>query len=146
MSAVGRFIWSEGKKDFALYLIEEIRYIHQVSQEYPLLGDILRCYGDPEYFTLEEAPMGIEARGIGVRLELWYPDRGLKFQGETWGSNEIRRYNAESPIIGLIMVRPPDTIEEMIRNGQEGADEYVKERMALLQEWPDEFTELVLEK
>ena len=141
---IGWFYWSENEKHFVLSLMQSYRLIEQSSEQYPTLGQILRCFGEPEYFSLTRTPIGGEA--IGVRLELWYPDRGIRFRSETWGLTEIRRYDAESVMRGDVVIMPAGTAEEMLRNWGAGSEEYVQEQLALLQKWPDNFTELVLEK
>lgn len=89
--------------------------------------------------------MGVEICGIGTRLELWYPERGFRFRSDFCGQ-KMHRYDAKSPITGLLIVVPPGSIEEMIENWEGGGGDYIKEKLKLLKKWPENFTEVVLEK
>jgi hypothetical protein len=40
---------------------------------------------------------------------------------------------------------PPGTSEEILRSDIPRTEEYIQELLALLQEWPEDFTELVVE-
>ena len=144
LGAIGQFSWSEGAKGFTLFLSESSRLIQQTSEQYPTLGHILRCYGDPAYYTLEEdVPVGGSV--LGNRLELWYPGFWFKFQSDTWGPNKPSRYDVTSPIRGRIAIMPVGTIEEVISNWR--SDEaYIQVQLELLREWPDDFTELVVKE
>jgi hypothetical protein len=136
--------WSSGEQDFILSLGPSSGSIVQTSKKQPTIGAILSCYGDPDFYTLEET--ALSAHAYGVRFTMWYLERGLIFRTESYGTNETRRFDAASLMGDRITVVPPGTAEEMIRNGVAQIDEYVNRWLGLLQEWPGDFTELVLEE
>lgn len=141
---IGWFYWSENEKHFVLSLMPSYRLIEQSSEQYPTLGHVLRCFGKPKYYSLTRTPIG--GGPIGVRLELWYPNHGIRFRSETWGLTEIRRYDTESAIRGDVVIMPIGTVEDMLRNWGAGSEEYVQDQLALLRDWPDDVTEIVLEE
>ena len=145
---IGFFLWSEGEKGFELALAQPYRYMSQNARRYPTLGHILGCYGDPKYYSLGDIRGGPEARSA-VRLDLWYPDRGLYFNSVSDGVltlSTVRHYDRNSPIVGIIKVMPEGTVEEMMQKGGINIESYLDLEQARLREWPGNFTELVLEE
>jgi hypothetical protein len=143
---VGRFYWSEGDKGFTLHLYSTYHYIDQqeLSAKRPELGQILQCYGDPEYYTLQvHTPIG--GSMLGTRLWLWYPVLGVRFETASPG-RPADHIDADYPIIGRTTIVPPGTVEEMLRNGIPYGEEFIQEQLALLQEWPENFTEFEVEE
>jgi hypothetical protein len=138
------FYWSEGDKGFALVLLQKAKYLSQTSKQYPTLGAILHCYGDPMYYTLEpNVPIGPGT--FGYLFDIYYPNNGFRFRGSTWEATVAQRYDATSVMNGDIIVMPIGAIEEIIPNVS-STEDHGQIIRSLLQEWPDDFTEIVLEE
>jgi hypothetical protein len=145
-----QFNWSEGDYSYSLFLSQERRYIsisHRANGGptlEPSLGHILRCFGDPEYYSAEVGvPMG---ETLGEYFTLWYPNLGISFVnlilGPAWYNTS---YTASSPMGIHTDIFPVGSIEEMLHN-RFSADENAKQESALLKEWPENFTEIRVEK
>jgi hypothetical protein len=141
---IGQWSWTEGDKGFFLVLALGARYLKQFSEQHPTIGAVLRCYGDPQYYTLEwGVPVGGDVNGN--RLELLYPAQGLRFRSVSWGSSVTDRYDIGFAMNDAIVFTPKGTVEEMYQNSGFSA-EYIDERLTLLQEWPRHFTAFVREE
>jgi hypothetical protein len=148
---IGLFRWSQDDKAFELYLLSTNRYLTQLqlpnrfSSRYPTLRHILRCFGTPEYYILE---VGVPIGGatLGTILQLWYPDRGIRFMDVSQQYKPPVRYTADSPITAAITITPPGSMEEMLRNISPGAEQRIQQQLAVLKKWPENFTELVVKE
>lgn len=142
---IGRFAWLIDAEWVSLILQDGNRFILHLFERSPTLGQVIRCFGKPEYYNLGDATIGGEVPSA-VLLRLWYPDRGLFFESETWGSRAIREYDVNSPLIGQVRIMPPGTVEEMAKWGGIYAQRYITEEGALLRKWPEHFTKLGLQE
>lgn len=139
--SVGQFYWFLEEMRFSLVQEANFQHITQLSEQHPTLGQILHCYGAPNYYTLEkDTPLGGES--IGSRLELWYTEQGLILEYARHGSDSEAGYDNNSIMVGRVIVTPPGSVEEMIRNQGSLPETYIDRKLALTKGWPENLAEL----
>lgn len=139
---IGIFSWSANGKGFRLKLTSPFTTLNQISSIHPTIGQLIQCYGEPNYYTLEQdVPIG--AGLFGNLLELWYTNLGLQIQTATT-PREARYYDVNTIMAGPIVVTPPGSVEEMFRNAGPIPNEYVEAKLSALHEWPEDFIRIPL--
>jgi hypothetical protein len=138
--------WGYGETDFILSLERNGGHVRVYSNQDPTIGDLLRCYGDPEYYVLKR---GSPSHFFNwVFMTIYYPNHGLIFPDHDAGWRASLRYCTTS-VLRHASIVPPGTPEEMLVDLLEGYDdnpELLAEELADLKEWPDDFTEVVLDE
>lgn len=141
----GWFTWSENHRDFTLTNLPGVVKVEQGFEQHATLGDVLSCYGDPTYYILEwDVRVSVEAEGD--ILALLYPDRGLYIWTILWGVTRPHRFDATSVISGPVWVSPAGTVDVLLRAWYIDDEEEIQRQLALLQEWPENFTKFVSEQ
>ena len=76
----------------------------------PTLAQIFDCLGPPQYYGAEIPPSFVN----GLRLGLWYVEKGFRFSGLTYGGKvQLTAFQPDFPI-GAFHVVPPGDLEKMI--------------------------------
>jgi hypothetical protein len=140
------FAWGFDTKGFAAHLDPTSRYIAQYltdfstgdsepAEQQPTVADILRCFGEPDLYALQDIPAEVPQIGFSM----WYLDRGLIFQTTESKGFIPKRYDLTSRLNGPFLAVPPGSAEEMTANWLTTDPAAIAALMAELKPWPENF-------
>ena len=79
-----------------------------------------------------------------IVLELWYPELGVVFR-TSMRLNQTRKIDMDTEFNSPTLIVPSGTVEDMLLATRPYTEESLKDESALMREWPEDFTEFVLE-
>lgn len=138
-----QYNWSANAKDYVLVVDPPYRYLARFANVAPTIGDILRCYGTPDFYTAEKIFL---PDSNGVRMSMLYLERGLIFQHEEYGRFVKKRFNSATYMNNPIYVVPPGTPKEMMASYWTTDEQILGTALDKLRPWPESFTYIGITK
>ncbi len=145
-NGVSSFGWGTDGKDFNAYFDAKSRYLAQYpggrlynspesTEPLPTVADILRCFGRPDLYALQDIPAEVPEIGFSM----WYLKRGLIFQTVESKGFLPKKFDITSKLTGPFIVVPPGSADQMASNWWTTDPTYIASLMAELKPWPENF-------
>lgn len=145
-NGAGSYAWGSDSRDFNAFFDPTSRYLAQFpggrlnispqsSEPLPTVADVLRCFGKPDLYALQNIPAEVPEVGFSM----WYLDRGLIFQTVESKGLLPRKFDLTSRLRGPFLVVPPGSAEQMAASWWTTDPDSIARLMADMKPWPENF-------
>ncbi len=133
------FGWRQFGKEYLAVLGSDRKIVTSSLSPEPMIDEVIKCFGPPDLYSLSNLTA---ADGVGTRLSLWYPSRGLVFHYTGFNQKRVTRYDQQS-LLNSVDIMKPGSISDLAR--QIYAEARAVEIVASAKAWPTHFVSIDLD-